>query len=193
MAFEYANRKGVTYYLRRSTTKRGKTRYAFSRQPGGDEVEAMPEGYEVRESVNGQVSVARARPRQVTEAEEQSLRALLAEFKPDYRLEVKGTELVIFEPSMFADSLLASLGGIPPTPARPGLSDDLVRFVLQRSRYCPVLMLDLVDEDGRRFSAHRMLFSGKGGWSHPLENGALEPLARRLLPHLGQDSYFDLM
>ena len=193
MAFEYTNRKGVTYYLRRSTTKRGKTRYNFSRQPGGDEVEVLPEGYEVRESINGQVSLSRARPRKITEAEEKKLRDLLAKLKPGYWLEVQGTELVIFEPSMSADSLLGTFGDMMPAAARPGIADKLARFVTQQARYSPILKFDLADEKTRRFSAHRMGFRGEGGWSYPLEHGALDPLIRQLLPHLGKDSFFDLM
>ena len=193
MAYKYTNRKGVTYYLRSSTTKRGKTRYIFARQPGGDEVETLPEGYKVRESINGQVSLVQARPRQITKAEEQNLRDRLARLKPGYRLEVKGSELVIFEPSMSAGSLMGVLGGPSMAAARPGLADELARFVAQRARFDPILKFELVDELRRRFSAHRMVFSGAGGWSHPLEYGDLDQLARTLLPHLGEDSFFELV
>jgi len=82
MSFEYTNRKGVTYYLRRSTTKRGKTHYAFSRKPGGEEVEALPDGYEVRESINGQVSLAQARPDRSRRPRSSSLARCCATSRP---------------------------------------------------------------------------------------------------------------
>ena len=53
MNVTYTNRKGYTYYLCRGTTKTGKPRYYFAREPKGDPVEQIPEGYEIRESVNG--------------------------------------------------------------------------------------------------------------------------------------------
>jgi hypothetical protein len=192
MAFEYTNRKGVTYYLRRSTTKRGKTRYVFSRKPGGDEVEAVPEGYEVRESVNGQVSLAAVQPRRITEAEEGELRALLERLKPGYRLQVKGDELVIFEPSMTASSLMGVFKGMPGSTS-PAFARKLSEVVSANARYEPLLKFELLDKDTRRFSAHRMVFRGQGGWSYPLESGDLITIARALIPHLGQDSFYELM
>lgn len=53
MAFTYTNRKGVTYYLRAHETKTGKTRYTFAKTPGANAADELPDGYEVRENVNG--------------------------------------------------------------------------------------------------------------------------------------------
>ena len=54
MSITHTNRKGVTFYLGRGVTKTGKPRYFFAREPDkGEPVEAIPEGYEIVESVNG--------------------------------------------------------------------------------------------------------------------------------------------
>jgi hypothetical protein len=63
MPITHTNRKGVTFYLGRGVTKTGKPRYFFAREPDkGEPVEAIPEGYEILESVNGVVSLAKVRP-----------------------------------------------------------------------------------------------------------------------------------
>jgi len=52
MTFTRTNRKDVTFCLCRHVTKTGKPRYFFAREPDkGEPVEAIPEGYEVVESV----------------------------------------------------------------------------------------------------------------------------------------------
>jgi hypothetical protein len=61
MAVTYTNRKGTTYSLCRGVTKTGKTRYFFAREPVNEPVEKVPEGYEISESVNGVVSLAKVR------------------------------------------------------------------------------------------------------------------------------------
>jgi hypothetical protein len=59
MPITYTNRKGVTYTLCRTTTKTGKARYVFVRDPTGRETVAeLPEGWKIRESVNDVVSLA---------------------------------------------------------------------------------------------------------------------------------------
>ncbi|MGD1994014.1 MAG: hypothetical protein PVI59_12545, partial [Anaerolineae bacterium] len=60
------NRKGVTYTLCRGTTKTGKPRYAFVRDPAGRHVvEEVLRGWEISESVNGIVSLVKKRPAQI--------------------------------------------------------------------------------------------------------------------------------
>jgi len=38
-----------------------------------------------------------------------------------------------------------------------------------------------------------MTYRGDGGWSWPLAGGKLTELAKQYLPHLGEESFFDLM
>ncbi len=57
MSLSYTNRKGTTFYLCRGTTKSGKPRYYFARQPREEPVDTVPEGYSIVESVNAVVSL----------------------------------------------------------------------------------------------------------------------------------------
>ncbi len=61
MTVTYTNRKGRKYYLHRGVTKTGKPRYYFSRKEKGELVDEIPTGYEINESVNGIVSLAKLR------------------------------------------------------------------------------------------------------------------------------------
>ena len=65
MPVTYTNWRGVTYYLCRGVTKTGKPRYYFARQPKGEPVEEIPEGWKISESVNGVVSLMKDRPAQI--------------------------------------------------------------------------------------------------------------------------------
>jgi hypothetical protein len=58
MSIQYTNQHGITYYLCRGTTKTGKPRYCFAREPKGEPVAQIPPGYRITESVNGVVSLS---------------------------------------------------------------------------------------------------------------------------------------
>ncbi len=179
MAYQHTNRKGFTYHLHRRE-RNGKTRYVFTREPGEGAVEAIPEGYEVRESVNGQVSLAKATKRLITVAEE----AIAREFLPEScRVEVKGKKIIVFEPA----------NGMGAPAADPWLRRAIAAHLAKKARFEPVMMFELLDEDVRSFEVTRWHFFGTGGWTYPLATGALATLAREFLPHIGKQSFFELM
>lgn len=98
MPYSYTNRKGATYYLRATVTKKGTVRYAMSRSEEGA-IDELPEGYEVTESPNGMVSVRLAKPRLILPAEEALVKSALNGFGLKYyRLEVKDKDITVFEP-----------------------------------------------------------------------------------------------
>ncbi|HKZ77529.1 MAG TPA: hypothetical protein VI750_07680 [Pyrinomonadaceae bacterium] len=62
MPIKYTNRKGQKYHLHVDETKAGKPRYFFSMNAKAPTVEAVPEGFEIYENPNGQVSDGRSCP-----------------------------------------------------------------------------------------------------------------------------------
>jgi len=60
MSVTYTNRKGQTFVLCKQETKTGKPRYVFARQPVGEIVEQIPDGYQIRESVKRTFRAARS-------------------------------------------------------------------------------------------------------------------------------------
>jgi len=194
MAFSYTNRKGKTYYLHRAVTKQGKCRYHFARQVGDRAEEELPEGYEVRESVNGQVSVARTRSRATTEAEEAEVWSALRRLRPEWRLDVQGRDLIVYKPWRTAGEIESSLRemGLAVGFAGARLRRS-VEETASREQFEAVLKFTLVDERNRRFEARRMTYRGDGGWSYPLDCGSLLELVEDLVPVIGADEFFELM
>lgn len=170
-AYTYTNQRGATYYLHRSTSKSGSTRYLFKKSIGEDAVAELPEGYEVRENVNGLVSVGRARP---PAANAPDVAVVTARLERDlrlriYRAEARDAAIVVYEPT--------NLTGIP------GFQPPL--------QYQPVLRFERGDEAGR-YVVRRMTYRADGGWSSPVESGPLDELAAKYLPLLGTDAFFEI-
>ncbi len=87
MPITYTNRKGRMYYLCLGKTKTGTP------------AEALPAGYEIRESVNGIVSLSKSQPMLLSDEDIRVVKtALQAHPKTQrYRLDVRPTMLVIYE------------------------------------------------------------------------------------------------
>lgn len=211
--FSYTNRKGVTYHVHARPTKKGGVAYVLKRSPQGALPE-VPEGYEVVENVNGRASVRRARPRLITHEEEaQAATRLEAHGLKDYRVEVKGRYLTIFEPSTDPEevaevfdplALGGGLDGLFKDVMRHLLGDQVIdRYVREKRqafaegvrmnlRFFPVLRFELAKGEPRQFHVERRHYSGEGGWwflaTLPLERGL-----KRYARHLGKDSFFELM
>lgn len=190
----YTNRKGVTYTLCQSVTKTGKPRYFFAREPQGEPVEAIPEGYEIRESVNGVVSLAKVRPGHIL-AEEVAVVAAAIQQHPrsrNYRLDVKPDRIDIYElVSGGMDDVLAIFDDVLTSELRAEIRVDRERY----GQYIAEMRFILTDEERRLFRAERMCYrSSVDGW-RPLRTigtAPVEELARRLVPMLGTDAFFEL-
>lgn len=83
MAFRYTNRKGKSYYLHGHETRGRRVRYVFARRIGDGALDEIPPGYEVRENINGQVTLGKVRPRLISEVEERAVRSELARLSLD--------------------------------------------------------------------------------------------------------------
>ena len=189
---KYTNRKGVIYYLHQGITKTGKPRYYFSPKNTGDLVFEIPDDFEIRESVNGRVSLVRVRPKEIKKSEVALIMALI-ENHPDaanYRLDVKPRELLIYErvgPDMEAISSLFTSFGFPAKVAKERL-DGILDEV---SRFSPLLRFTLEDKARRIFRLERMSFLGsKDEWAY-VDTDALETLAERMIPRRGSETLFE--
>jgi hypothetical protein len=74
--FSYTNCNGETFYLHVLQRGKDRTMHVMRKEDLGATA-ALPKGYEVRENVQGHVSVRRTRPREFTEAEEELLASQL--------------------------------------------------------------------------------------------------------------------
>jgi len=194
MQVAYTNRKGRTYYLCRGVTKTGKPRYYFAREPKGEPVEEIPEGYVVRENVNGLVFLAREREVQIRPEERAVVETAIGRHPKarNYRVDVKGKWITVYE-SVGPDiedlaPLLRGLGGLAMSRL-----EDLQASLDKRARFTPVMRFTLLDEEKRTFQTERWCYLGSiDDWIDVGASGSLRRLARKFIRLLGSDALFDV-
>jgi hypothetical protein len=70
--------------------------------------------------------------------------------------------------------------------------DDLRAILARDAQFTPVLRFILEDEETRVYRAERWCYSGSiDGWLF-ITTGPVEQLARRMIPTLGTDEFFEL-
>lgn len=195
MPVVYTNRKGHTYYLCQGTTKTGEVRYFFARHPKDGSPDHIPEGYRISESVNGVVSLVKDRPQLILPQEVASIEAALDRHPKgrDYRVAVQKNQIVIYERlGPDAELLSAIFGELSPLP--PGIARKRVQEQLDKmARFSHIMRFILDDPGDRSFKAERWCYLGDiDDWIEIGETGRLDRLARRLIPKLGTDDFFEL-
>lgn len=195
VGLEYVNRHGERYYILQGKTKTGKPRFYCSKRPSsaGVGVERLPDGFEIYENPeDALVSVRKVRPTRIQPFEREELTRLARKLaQAAVLVEVEGDSLVVYasnvdqSPSGRLFGLL--LGG---REAPPGHVDWGTRHV----HYSPMLRFTLTDEDERPYTLERWCYLGSVDYWIPLSFGKpLEVLAKYSLPHIGQESFFELM
>lgn len=206
--FSYTNKYRQTYYLHVVRGTDGRT-YHVMRTRAVGAASDLPEDLEVRENVHGAVSVRRQRTRRFSRLEEQLLHSALERFRPfGYVLDVEAKAATVYasaeDRKCFMESLDAEFAN--------GFADALTRALARRyspqlvamfrarrkeenakrPRYYPLLRFVIVDRRQRRFAVERVCFSGESTWIR-LEVLPLSAAVMKYLPHLGRDSFFDLI
>jgi hypothetical protein len=189
------NRRGDHYFIFQGQTKTGKPKYFASRQSSSDSgkpIEALPNEFEVYESpANGAVSVRRRKPSRILPEEYALVKRLAIELMGDSgtHVELEGDRIIVYTPDTdpaLSASALARIFGF----AVPGIEE----WTTQHTRYTPELRFELTDVDRRIYCAERYCYRGSiDGWIPVAEPRPLERLARKLLPHLGQESFYELV
>ena len=184
MPVTHVNRKRDTYYLHVGRSKAGKPRYWFAKSAEGDLVESIPEGYEIYENPDAQVFLRKIVPQLVTPAEVTVVEEGLKRFAPKQNclVDVQVKQIVVYHAER--------------------VSLDLERFGFRElpvyyGNYMKVLRFTLADEDERTFRVQRWCFRGSIDrwidlWSSGSE-GNLPDLVKKFCPHIGQESFFELM
>jgi len=195
MPVTYTNWKGVTYYLCRGVTKTGKPRYYFAREPKGEPVAEIPEGWKISESVNGVVSLVKDRPAQIRLEEVEAVEAVVQRHPKshNYRVAVKRDRIEVYERVGLApDELVAELRGVGLLV--PGRADWLRELLESRARFTPVLRFTLEDSEQRTFRTERWCYLGSiDGWIEVGPMGSVHLLARQWIPKLGTDALFEVV
>ena len=189
MPVKHTNRQGKTYWLHEGKTKTGKPKFFFSMKSDGQLADAIPEGYETYENPNCQVFLRKQTPKLITDEEvatvEDGIRRLA---KLDhFVVDVCGEELVIH----ISDRSEHDLDRMSKEFGTPR---DMVAEIMQKSAsYTAMMRFALVDEEKRRFSVCRWCFRGSIDDWFSLGGGELSAMVKKYVPHLGKESFFELM
>jgi hypothetical protein len=184
MPVTHVNRRRDTYYLHVGKTKAGNPRYWFSRSAEGELVETIPEGYEVYENPDAQVFLRKIVPQLVIPAEIAVVEEGLTRFAPGQNclVDVHREHIVVHH----AERVRLDLGGFGFRELPPSYRN-----------YMKVMRFTLVDEQDRTFRVQRWCFRGSiDRWIDLWESrseGKLPDLVRRFCPHIGQESFYELM
>jgi hypothetical protein len=195
MPIEYVNRKGDRYFLRQGKTKTGKPKYYVSRKPSGEPVEEMPEGYELFEHPEqGLVFVRKIRPTRILPEEREKLMAWTCELAgiEYFIVDIQDDSLVVYSSGTGREEsarVFDKLG-----PMSPGRKAEMTDYFAKNAAYMAMLRFTLADEEKRLFAVERWCFKGSIDDWYPLAAGEpLEKQARKFLPHLGEESFYELM
>ncbi len=206
--FSYTNKRGRIFYVHVVVQSDGRTRYTMRTDRAGA-LSKLPQGFEVRENIHGGVSVRRQRPRTFTELEERALLTAMKRIRPfAYELDINGKAATVYasaeDRKCFLESLDAEFADGFAEALTKALakrySPELVEMFrarrkeqnANRPRFYPLLRFVIVDQRQRRFAVERVCFSGESSWIR-LETLPLMAALMKYLPHLGRDSFFELI
>lgn len=191
MPFQYSNRKGKIYYLHEGQTKSGSRKFYFSQKVEGNLLEKIPDGYELHENPNAQVSLRKMQPKIITDSEkalvEKYIQGLARNTR--YMVDVKGKVMTIFESVQDVDLLEELFETIPGSR-----SLDTTAIMQRITSFMPVMRFILEEEAERGFRVERYSFLGSiDDWLALGDSDQLEPLVKKYVRHLGKESFYELM
>jgi hypothetical protein len=187
MAITHTSRTGKIYYLHTGPKRGGGIQHFVSTQSTGPLADGLPEGFEIHETVNGQVFLRRKQPKLIQDEEAACIEGRLSPPRGShlYKVEARGEMLTIFES---ADNLSA-LNKVCPWVDSKKEAEFRERF----AHYQPVMRFILVDVASRRFAPERYCFRGSvEDWITIGPPAPIKQLAAKYLKHLVRDSFFEL-
>ncbi|MST99520.1 23S rRNA (cytosine(1962)-C(5))-methyltransferase RlmI [Victivallaceae bacterium BBE-744-WT-12] len=162
----------------------GGTQTICSKKCTPDALVAIPKGMEIVESPNGKVSCRKKQQSAILRQERDLLEKWIPKLSKQafVKIEVKPKELIVH------GTETARYKSLPIGIPLEGALKLLEKFVV----YEPFFKFELDDSDARLFSVSRMCYMTiDGEWMY-LESGSLEALAKKYLPHVGKESFFEL-
>ena len=190
MAIQHTSRTGKTYFLHTGPKRGGGVQYFFSTRPAGPLAAQLPDGFEIYESVHGQVFLRRTQPRLIRDEETACIERGIAKRRGNnlYKVEVRGDTLTVFESTDNVGALSGLFGGFP---SRDRSKQEALRE--RFASYQAVMRFILVDPGQRLFAPERYCFRGSvDDWISIGPPEPIERLATQFLKHLGRDSMFEL-
>lgn len=203
--FSYTNRKGDVYYFRKTDTGRGGKQIVASQKCSADALTTIPRGMEIAETPNGKVSCRKKQKNNILSAEIRTVKAWIPRLKKQafVEIEIKPNAIVVYsapiphlpfgEFGVFTDIIISKL----PKDKRKTIQKEwetrqhaeLAKVI----HYEPAVKFELHDQESRTFALYRMChLDARPDWMF-LSMSELKELAANIMPHLEQESFFELM
>jgi hypothetical protein len=192
MGITHTNRKDIVYYLHQRQSRKGTPTYHFSKASSGTLAETIPAGYEVYENVNGQVFLRRIIPRNVRPEEVGLVEDGIREYTgmKIFLLDVTRDAIEVYLPNYTRQEALDLIGYL--TGGLP--SAESVERLQSQGSFSPMLRFVLRDRQEDIFTVQRWCYRGSiDNWTYDLDQGKLATLVSKYAPHLGKESFFELM
>lgn len=193
MPVSYTNRRGKVYYIRAYKTRTGKDGWSMTMKMGDPLAEAVPAGYEIYENPHGQVFLRKRLVSLIKPEEIQAVRAALAR-QPHLSpvdtildLDKKTLTILLFNREQVKGWEYLARG------LRPGWQPDDA-FIASHGDYTATMRLKLGDPNQRLFTLERYCFRGRiDGWIPLAWGQPLDALTGKFFPHLGKESFYELI
>lgn len=183
----HKSRTGKTYYLHVGAKRGGGSQFYFSTKSTGNLADCVPDGFEIYESVNGQVFLRRQVPALITEEERACVERGIAALRRNsrFKVDVRADVLTIYEAAGRGAEWIEHL---------PSHLSEVAREIAaeRTAHYQAVLRFVLLDPSRRIFAPERYRFCGTEGWINIGVPDTLTRLAAKYLKHLGRESIYEL-
>ncbi len=201
MAVTFTNRIGLTYYLRKTKTKKGNPSYFFTTKQDakGNLVKQIPDGYEIYEHPeNAQVFLRKIRPQQISDIEkhlvEQAIKKLTGTKR--YLVYCKDEFITIYESNADFGNVKNIFGDFLNGPTiPPGINPDNVlrdNASIYDQYYSAMMRFCLDNKEKRTFTVERFCFRGSiEDWIYLDGPDILKKLNTKYIKLLGTDEFFE--
>ena len=187
MPITHTSRTGKRYYLHTGPKRGGGTQYFLSTKPTEPLADKVPDGFEIHETVNGQVYLRRRPPELIRAEEQEFLQRRLPPSKGGtrYQIEVSGESVILHE-SASDSRVFTELASHLSVQEQERISE---RF----AHYQPIMRFILTDAERRFFAPERYCFRGSvDDWISIGSPAQLKTVVTRYFKHLGKDSFYEL-
>jgi hypothetical protein len=190
MSIKYISRKSQTFYLHRSNTTAGGSKYFFSLKSDGILADTIPDGYEIYENPNAQVFLRKVQPKIIADLESAVVEKGMRQYSDVkyYIIDTRKNAIIVY----LADQDIDAIKEILPAPFISKFEswEKALNNILS---YSPMLRFVLIDKAKRKFIAERYCFLGSiDDWINIGGPDRLENLTKKFLKHLGKESVFEL-
>lgn len=192
MSISFSNVKEKKYFIKKKLTKKGNTTYCMTKKEDEKCLDKIPEGYEVFEKYDsGMMFIRKVKDRLFDEDEIKLIESELKKNETvlDFRLDINGDTIKIYtvEDDPFTDSKKDD--GSFLSRFR---NDNMIHLL---RRFEERMKIKIEKEEGEKiYVLERFCYRGRiDDWIAIGYDDELKLLAKEYLPHLGKESYFNLM